>query len=174
MLGYIAKRFLNFVVLVLIASTMGYLLASVALNPRGNYEAANPPIPKESIDAVLNRGNVNDEVPLATRYVKWAGNVLQGDFGEDLDQNRVSEEFSRRVWVSLRLLMLGTLLGATIGVIVGVVSAVRQYELFDRSSSLFAYFILSTPVFLLAILLKFLGIKFNDAIGSTFFFTQGE
>ena len=72
MLGYIAKRFLNFVVLVLIASTMGYVLASVALNPRGNYEAANPPIPKESIDAVLNRGNVNDEVPLVTRYVKWA------------------------------------------------------------------------------------------------------
>jgi peptide/nickel transport system permease protein len=106
--------------------------------------------------------------------VKWAGNVLQGDFGEDLDQNRVNEEFSRRVWVSLRLLMLGTLLGATIGVIVGVVSAVRQYEFFDRSTSLFAYFILSTPVFLLAILLKFLGIKFNDAIGSTFFFTQGE
>ena len=106
--------------------------------------------------------------------MKWAGNVLQGDFGEDLDQNRVNEEFSRRVWVSLRLLMLGTLLGATIGVIVGVVSAVRQYEFFDRSTSLFAYFILSTPVFLLAILLKFVGIKFNDAIGSTFFFTQGE
>ncbi|MFM7772278.1 MAG: ABC transporter permease [Acidimicrobiaceae bacterium] len=174
MLGYIARRFLNFVLLVLIASSLGYFLASVALNPRGNYEAANPPIPKESIDAVLNRGNVNDEVPFTTRYVKWAGNVLQGDFGEDLDQNRVNEEFSRRVWVSLRLLMLGTFLGATIGVIVGVVSAVRQYEFFDRSTSLFAYFILSTPVFLLAILLKFLGIKFNDAIGWTFFFTQGE
>ncbi|MFM9172385.1 MAG: ABC transporter permease [Acidimicrobiaceae bacterium] len=174
MLGYIARRFLNFVLLVLIASSLGYFLASVALNPRGNYEAANPPIPKESIDAVLNRGNVNDEVPFTTRYVKWAGNVLQGDFGEDLDQNRVNEEFSRRVWVSLRLLMLGTFLGATIGVIVGVVSAVRQYEFFDRSTSLFAYFILSTPVFLLAILLKFVGIKFNDAIGWTFFFTQGE
>jgi len=174
MLGFIIKRFINFVLMVLIASSMGYFLASVALNPRGNYEAANPPIPKESIDAVLNRANVNDEVPFTTRYVKWAGNVLQGDFGEDLDQNRVNEEFSRRVWVSLRLLMLGTLLGATIGVIVGVVSAVRQYELFDRSTSLFAYFILSTPVFLLAILLKFVGIKFNDAIGSTIFFTQGE
>ncbi|MFM8779040.1 MAG: ABC transporter permease [Acidimicrobiaceae bacterium] len=174
MLGYIARRFLNFVLFVLIASSLGYFLASVALNPRGNYEAANPPIPKESIDAVLNRGNVNDEVPFTTRYVKWAGNVLQGDFGEDLDQNRVNEEFSRRVWVSLRLLMLGTFLGATIGVIVGVVSAVRQYEFFDRSTSLFAYFILSTPVFLLAILLKFVGIKFNDAIGWTFFFTQGE
>ena len=174
MAGYIAKRFLNFVLMVLIASSLGYFLASTALNPRGNYEASNPPIPKESIDAVLNRANVNDEVPFTTRYVKWAGNVLQGDFGEDLDQNRVNEEFSRRVWVSLRLLLLGSLLGATIGVVLGVISAVRQYDLFDRGTSLFAYFILSTPVFLLAVLLKFFGIKFNDLIGSTFFFTQGE
>ncbi|MFM7820909.1 MAG: ABC transporter permease, partial [Actinomycetota bacterium] len=157
-----------------IAATFGYFLASIALNPRGNFEAANPPIPKESIDAILNRANVNNEVPFIDRYVKWAGNVVQGDFGEDLEQNQVNEEFTRRIWVSLRLLLIGTVIGATIGVIVGVVSAVRQYQFFDRSTSLFAYFILSTPVFLLAILLKFFGIKFNDAIGSTFFFTQGE
>jgi len=174
MIGFVVRRFLNFVVMVMIAATFGYFLASIALNPRGNFEAANPPIPKESIDAILNRANVNNEVPFIDRYVKWAGNVVQGDFGEDLEQNQVNEEFTRRIWVSLRLLMIGTVIGATIGVIVGVVSAVRQYQFFDRSTSLFAYFILSTPVFLLAILLKFFGIKFNDAIGSTFFFTQGE
>ncbi|MBM3742396.1 MAG: ABC transporter permease [Actinomycetota bacterium] len=174
MIGFVVRRFLNFVVMVMIAATFGYFLASIALNPRGNFEAANPPIPKESIDAILNRANVNNEVPFIDRYVKWAGNVVQGDFGEDLEQNQVNEEFTRRIWVSLRLLLIGTVIGATIGVIVGVVSAVRQYQFFDRSTSLFAYFILSTPVFLLAILLKFFGIKFNDAIGSTFFFTQGE
>ena len=174
MLSYITKRFFHFLIMVIIASSAGYFIASVALNPRGNYEVANPPLPKESIDAVLNRANVNDEVSLTTRYVKWASNVIQGDFGEDLEQNKINEEFSRRVWVSLRLLLLGSILGATIGVIIGVTSAVRQYDLFDRSTSLFAYFILSTPVFLLAVLLKFVGIKFNDSIGTTFFFTQGE
>lgn len=174
MAGFILKRFINFIVMVMIATSCGYLLASVALNPRGNYEAANPPIPKESIDAVLNRANVNDEVPLLDRYVKWAGNVIQGDFGEDLEQNRVSDEISRRIWVSLRLLLIGSILGVVLGVIIGVVSAVRQYKFFDRSFGFLAYFLLSTPVFLLAILLKFFGIKFNDAIGTTVFYTQGE
>ncbi|MHB1090700.1 MAG: ABC transporter permease [Ilumatobacteraceae bacterium] len=174
MAGFIFKRFIHFVVMVIIATTCGYLLASVALNPRGNYDAANPPIPKESIDAVLNRANVNDETPLLDRYVKWAGNVIQGDFGEDLEQNRISEEFGRRVWVSLRLLLIGSIFGAVFGVIAGVISAVRQYKFFDRSFGYFAYFLLATPVFLLAILLKFVGIKFNDAIGTTVFFTQGE
>lgn len=174
MAGFIFKRFIHFVVMVVIATTLGYLLASVALNPRGNYEAANPPIPKESIDAVLNRANVNDEVPLLDRYVKWAGNVIQGDFGEDLEQNKISDELGRRVWVSLRLLLIGSILGATVGVLAGVVSAVRQYKVFDRSVGFFAYFLLATPTFLLAILLKFGGIKFNEAVGTTVFFTQGE
>ncbi|NCZ67644.1 MAG: ABC transporter permease [Acidimicrobiia bacterium] len=58
--------------------------------------------------------------------------------------------------------------------LIGVVSAVRQYKLFDRGFSLASYFLLSTPVFLLAILLKFGGIKFNDWIGTTVFYTQGE
>lgn len=174
MAGFIFKRFIHFVVMVIIATSCGYLLASVALNPRGNYDAANPPIPKESIDAVLNRANVNNEVPLLDRYVKWAGNVIQGDFGEDLEQNRVNDEIGRRVWVSLRLLLIGSFLGATLGVLAGVVSAVRQYKVFDRGFGYLSYFLLATPVFLLAILLKFGGIKFNDAIGTTFFFTQGE
>lgn len=174
MLGYILRRLLNTIVMVIIASTAGYFLASTALFPRGNYEAANPPIPKESIDAVLDRSNVNDETPLLERYGTWASHVVRGDFGLDLDGNRINEEFSRRIWVSLRLLVIGSIIGATIGVLVGVVSAVRQYKFFDRSFSLGAYFLLSTPVFLLAILLKFGGIKFNDWIGTTFFFTQGE
>lgn len=174
MAGFIFKRFIHFLIMVIIATSCGYLLASVALNPRGNYTAAIPPIPKSSIDAVLNRVNVNDEVPLLERYVKWAGNVIQGDFGEDLEQNKVNDEFGRRVWVSLRLLLIGSILGATLGVLAGVVSAVRQYKFFDRSFGFFAYFLLATPVFLLAILLKFIGIKFNDAVGTTVFFTQGE
>ena len=174
MLGYILRRLLNTLFLVFIAASAGYFIASTALYPRGNYEAALEPPPKESIDAVLNRSNVNDEVPILDRYGTWIGQVVRGNFGIDLEGNEINEEFGRRVAVSLRLLIIGSVIGATIGVLVGVVSAVRQYKFFDRSFSLAAYFLLSTPVFLLAILLKFGGIKFNDWIGTTVFYTQGE
>jgi len=174
MLGYILRRLLNTIFLVFVAASAGYLLASVALNPRGNYEASPEPPPKESIDAVLNRSNVNDEVPLVERYGIWLGQLVRGDFGIDLEGNEINEEFARRVSVSLRLLVTGALIGAIIGVLIGVVSAVRQYKFFDRGFGFLSYFLLSTPVFLLAILLKFGGIKFNDWIGTTFFYTQGE
>jgi len=174
MTGYILKRFLNFVLLVAIASSAGYLLASVALYPRGNFENANPPIPAETIDFYLDAANVNDKDPVVERYLRWFPSVLRGDFGVDLDGRSINNELGRRIFVSLRLLLIGSLLGATIGVLIGVRSAVRQYRAFDRGFGYFSYFILATPVFLLAILLKFSGITINDALGFTLFFTQGE
>ena len=53
MLGYILRRLLNTVVMVLIASTAGYFLASTALFPRGTYEAiqsALAHIPNDDLD----------------------------------------------------------------------------------------------------------------------------
>lgn len=172
--GYILKRFLNFAILVVIASSVGYLLASSALNPRANFENANPPIPIETIDFYLDRANVNDQTPLLERYVTWFSGVIRGDFGLNLDGKPINDEFGIRVFVSLRLLLIGSILGATFGVLIGVRSAVRQYRIFDKSFGFLSYFILATPVFLLAILLKYVGISVNDAIGTTIFYTQGE
>jgi peptide/nickel transport system permease protein len=174
MLGYILKRLANTLVLVIIASTAGYFLASMALSPRSNFELANPPIPAETIDIYLDAANVNDKTPLLERYVNWFPGVLKWDLGVDLDGRSINDEFNRRVWVSLRLLLVGSVLGATIGVLVGVRSAVRQYRPFDRSFGYLSYLLLSTPVFLLAILLKLGAIEFNDAIGTRLLYTQGE
>ena len=41
---YLARRLLNYVVLVFIATSMAYLLAAVSLNPRAHYEATGPEI----------------------------------------------------------------------------------------------------------------------------------
>lgn len=174
MAGYVLKRFLNFLVLVVIASSAGYWLASIALFPRGIFQNANPPVPPETIDFYLNAANVNDKVPIMERYLNWFPSVLRGDFGVDLDGRSINTELGRRIFVSLRLLLIGSVIGATIGVLIGVRSAVRQYRAFDRGFGYFSYFILATPVFLLAILLKFSGITINDALGFTLFFTQGE
>jgi peptide/nickel transport system permease protein len=174
MLGYILKRLANTLLLVIIASTAGYFLASTALSPRSNFELANPPIPAETIDIYLDAANVNDKTPLLERYANWFPGVLRWDLGVDLDGRSINEEFNRRVWVSLRLLLVGSIVGATMGVLIGVRSAVRQYRTFDRSFGYLSYLLLSTPVFLLAILLKLGAIEFNDAIGTTILFTQGE
>jgi peptide/nickel transport system permease protein len=173
-LNYLAKRFLNFLFMVVLASTIGYLLASVAFDPRSNYLGANPPIPESTITAKLNNLGVNPDVPLVNRYVRWAGNVVTGDFGLTIGEQSVNDEISRRIWVSLRLLLIGSVLGSIFGVALGVVSAVRQYGLTDRAASTASFVLLSTPVFLTAILLKYVAIEFNTRIGGTFLYTIGE
>lgn len=174
MVNYLARRVLNFLFMVALASTLGYVLSSLAFDPSSNYQGANPPIPQSTINAKLDNLGVNPERPLIGRYVNWAGGVLSGDFGLTVGEQRVNEELSRRVWVSLRLLVLGSIIGSLAGVALGVVSAVRQYGVTDRAASVLSFSLLSTPVFLLAILLKFGAIDLNNRLGTTFFYTIGE
>jgi peptide/nickel transport system permease protein len=174
LLNYIFKRFLNFILLVVLASTLGYFLAASALNPRSNYEGRNPPIPASSIDSKLDALNMNNNTPVVERYITWVSGVLQGDLGTSLNEKSINSEISRRIWVSLRLLLLGSVIGTVIGVIAGVVSAVRQYKPFDRYFSIASYVFLSAPVFLIALLLKFGAINLNNKLGFTFIYTVGE
>ena len=173
MLGFIIKRFANFLLLVLIATTAGYLLAATALNPRENYLGRNPPIPESTINSILTQVNMNDQDPVLERFATWAGDVVKGDLGKTIYSESVNGEFGNRIWVSFRLLILGSILGAVLGVLFGVFSAVRQYGFFDRSFGISSFVILSTPVFLVAILLKFFAVYINEKLGFTLFYTVG-
>lgn len=173
MLGFIAKRFANFLLLVIIATTAGYLLAASALNPRENFLGRNPPVPVNTINSILTQVNMNDEDPVLQRYGTWVSGVVKGDLGKTIFSESVNEEFKNRIWVSFRLLILGSILGAVFGVLIGVISAVRQYKFFDRTFGYSSYIILSTPVFLIAILLKFFAVFINEKIGFTLFYTVG-
>ncbi len=174
MAQYIAQRFANFLLLVVIASSVGYLLASLTLDPRSNFEGANPPIPESTINSKLDALNMNSNTPVLERYGKWASGIVTGDLGLTLQNTQISDEIQKRIWVSLRLLILGSILGSIIGVLFGVISAVRQYKFFDRSFGIIAYILLSTPVFLSAILIKYGAISINEVIGTTLFYTVGE
>ena len=54
MLKFLLRRFANYLVLVVLATCMGYFLAASALHPRQIYEGRNPPPPEASIDKTLD------------------------------------------------------------------------------------------------------------------------
>ena len=75
----------------------------------------------------------------------------------------------------MKLIVPAVLLSVLIGVGVGVVSAVRQYKPVDHVSTGLAYLFFSTPVFVLALLVKdFLAVDVNKAVGHTVLYTVGE
>ena len=54
---------------------------------------------------------MNDKTPLFDRFGRWAGGLVRGDLGRTVDGQPVNDEIGRRMWVSLRLLLIGAILG---------------------------------------------------------------
>jgi peptide/nickel transport system permease protein len=122
----------------------------------------------------LNDFNLNDKTPIFERYVTWASGILHGDFGKTWNGNSVNEEMGRRMGVSLRLLLIGTLLGSGIGVAVGAYAAVRQYRLSDRVIGVSSFVILAVPVFVIATMLTIIAVNINALVGTPLIEYTGE
>lgn len=174
MLRYLTRRLGYYVLLIAVAGFLSYLLAAKALNPRANFEGHSPRPPASAVDAQLDELNMNDHTPVLERFGTWSSHALTGDFGRTIDDTSVNAEFGRRVGVSLRLLIAGTLIGTVLGVLAGFWGAVRQYRPSDRIVTLLSFLVLSTPMFLLAVLLKLGAIKFNQATGTNVVKFTGE
>jgi peptide/nickel transport system permease protein len=171
---FLLRRLLNSLILVAIATSLAYMLAGLSLNPRAQYEGRSPPPPPAVVDARLTELNINDKTPIFERFGTWASGVVQGDFGRTWEGRSVNDEMQGRIFVSLRLILIGTIVGGILGVLAGAYSAIRQYKAPDHAITLLSFVVLSTPVFVLAVLLEVVAIGFNDAIGAKFFEFNGE
>jgi len=76
--------------------------------------------------------------------------------------------------VSLRLLVIGSIMGTVIGVLVGAWGAVRQYRMSDRVITAVSLLIISTPTFVLAGLLILAALRVNSVLGVQLFEYTGE
>lgn len=172
MTGFLLRRALNYVVLLLLASFLTFSLASLTFRPLDSLEQRNPRPPQSVIDAKAEELHLNDPIP--QRYLTWVRGVTHGDFGTTLSGQPVSEELPRRVGVSLRLLIIGSIVGTVLGVLIGAAGAIRQYRFSDYFTTIVSLLILSTPVFLLATVLKYGALEINSLTGQQIFLYTGE
>lgn len=108
------------------------------------------------------------------RYGTWVSGVVQGDFGKMWDGGSVNKQMGQRMGVSLRLLLVGTLVGCGVGVLVGAYSAVRQYSLADRSVGVASFIIMAVPAFVLATVLAMAATGINNLVGTPLIEFTGE
>ncbi len=172
MIRFLLRRFVNYVVLLLLASFLAFCLASWTFHPLDSLIQRHPTPPAEVINAKKVQLGLDKPIPI--RYAKWASGVVTGDFGKTVTGHPVSDELGRRILVSLRLVVTGSVLGAVIGVIVGAWSAVRQYRLSDRVITVLSLLVLSIPSFVLAGLLILGGLRINMLTGLRIFQYTGE
>src|SRR5919109_4072644 len=166
---FLLRRLANYVILIVIATSGAYALASVSLKPRSNFEGRNPPPPERVVDQQLDELNLNDKTPVLTRYTTWVKGLAHGDFGKTWDGNSVNEELARRIGVTLRLLLIAMIIGGILGVLAGAWGAIRQYRVSDHAVTMMSFVILSIPVFVLAVVLEIIAVGFNNAVGAKVF-----
>ncbi|MEU4280936.1 ABC transporter permease [Nocardiopsis dassonvillei] len=171
---FLARRLLNYVVLIFLATSFAYLLAATNLYPRGYFEQMQPPPTPEAVNAQLDALNLNDQAPLAERYVIWLGGVVQGDFGKTIQGGDVTPQIWLKAGVTLRLITVATILGSVIGIAVGAYAAVRQYRRFDKASTAVAFFVLSVPTVVIALSVQVGATAVNDVLGFQLLRFSGE
>ncbi|HKH52390.1 MAG TPA: ABC transporter permease [Mycobacterium sp.] len=172
MTRFLARRLLNYVVLLALASFLTFSLTSFAFKPLDSLLQRNPRPPQSTIDAKSAELNLDKPIPI--RYVDWASGAVRGDFGTTVGGQPVSDELGRRVGVSLRLVIIGSVMGTVIGVIVGAWGAIRQYRLSDRVITLLSLLVISTPTFVIANLLILAALRVNSVLGVQLFEYTGE
>ena len=175
MLRYVLRRMANYVVLLVLAVTGVYFLAASSLNARSVYAQRQPPVNPEVLDNMLYRWNLNDKTPIVERYWIWLkGVVLHWDWGVTPLGASVNVDVATKMWVSLRLILIGTLAGVVVGVLIGAWTATRQYKISDRVVTALSLVIICTPAFVLGLASQILAIHINRWTGTSFFQFVGE
>ena len=154
MLGFIARRFLYLLPVLVAVSLLTFLIASLLPGDLAYVILGDQATP-EKVEAL--RHDMGLDQPIWWRYISWLGHVLEGDFGRSFRTGQtVWQAVSERLPVSLELMFLAEILGLAIGVPLAIACAVRSGSAFDRFMTGSAFGMLSVPTFLSAILLIYL------------------
>ncbi|GAB4538875.1 MAG: ABC transporter permease [Anaerolineae bacterium] len=146
MFQYLVRRVLQIIPLLLLTSVIIFLL--VRLAPGGPLAAAerNPNVTPEQL--ALLRHKYGLDQPLYVQYVKWVGQLLQGNLGESIKMHRpVGELIMERLPNTLLLVGLSFLVTTMIAIPVGVYSAIKQYSIGDYIITTLTFIGQSIPIY---------------------------
>ncbi|GAB3569894.1 ABC transporter permease [Spelaeicoccus albus] len=175
MISFIVRRFINYLILTFLATIGAYSLSSMLMDPRERYLNRNPPLSKESINAIMDAHGTNPNTPVLERIGHWLHELfLHGSLGDTIHNDAVMHEMLLRSSISLRLLIVGSILGALVGVILGVWGAVKQYKASDQTVSYISFVVIAAPTFVVGAVLMILATKFNNLIGVQLINFSGE
>jgi peptide/nickel transport system permease protein len=154
MLGFVARRLLYLVPVLVAVSLLTFLIASLLPGDLAYVILGDQATP-DKVAAL--RHDMGLDQPIWWRYLGWLGHVLEGDFGRSFRTGQtVLQAVAERLPVSFELMLLAELAALAIGIPLAIACAVRAGSAFDRFMTGSAFGMLSVPAFLAAILLIYL------------------
>jgi peptide/nickel transport system permease protein len=137
---FLAKRFLQAVLLVVFVSSAALLLVRLAPGDHLSSFDTDPAV------VAAERHRLGLDRPFAVQYVEWLGRAVRLDFGESLKYRRpvtflVTERAGNTILLGTSALVLATLIGLPLGVITGS----RRAGAFATIARALSVLVLSVP-----------------------------
>jgi peptide/nickel transport system permease protein len=121
-------------------------------------------------EANLMRSQYGLDQPMPIQYMKWMGQVLQGNYGVSLDyQLPVQQVIGDRIWLTMFVAIVAIIFTWVIALPIGIYSAVNRYSPGDVLFTFIGFIGLAVPSFLLALVLMYVSVVvFGASVGGLF------
>lgn len=151
-LGFIVHSLLRMISLLLAVTLITFTLISYSpFDPVTAYVGADATVSEAQKENIAEHWGFNDPGPV--RYLKWMGNLLQGEMGTSVIFHKpVSEVLAERFSASMMLMGTAWVLSGVLGFTLGVVSGFYRQRWPDRLINAIALALASAPIFWLALL----------------------
>ena len=151
MTQYILRRLIQSVFIVWGCATLVFfMLRMVPGDPV--VQMLGPEYTPEAAEALRRKMGLDE--PIYVQYVKWFGNLLQGDLGSSIASSQtVTEIIKTGLPKTLSLALVSFVIALTIALPTGIIAALRRNTWTDYAASLTAFVGVSMPSFWFGIIL---------------------
>lgn len=151
---YILKRFVSLILVLFVVSVM--IFALVHLTPG---DPARIMLGEKATEAEVERlrelMGLND--PILLQYFKWVGGLFVGDFGESFFiAEPMTQIIGEHMSATISVTIFSLIIAVIVAIPLGIVAAKKRATAIDQSITVFSLLGISTPGFLVAMLLMML------------------
>jgi peptide/nickel transport system permease protein len=159
----IATRLLRLVVVLFLVTLATFLMIELLPGDPGTALLGENATP-EQIERVNQELGLDQ--PLIRRYLDWLGDTVSGDLGQSFipPNAEVSDMIRTRMPVTLQLVLMSTVMALLVSIPLALATAYRAGGRLDRVASSMAFAAISTPAFLVALLLVFFAVFHPDLV----------
>jgi peptide/nickel transport system permease protein len=149
---YVLRRTLSSLIMVIVVSTITFLLIRVVPGDPALLIIGEEQATPEKL--ALVRQNLGLDRPLLEQYAGFLAGALHGDLGRSLVSGRpVGRDLAVRIPRTMQLIAIAVILACAAGIPLGILAARRQNTATDLAASVVALLGVSTPAFVVGTLL---------------------
>lgn len=171
MLTYVIRRLLYSIPVLIATSFIIFTFVTISGDPLSQVRQI-PRVSQSTIDSIVRDKHLDQ--PIIVQYGYWVNDAFTNNFGTTLlGDAPILPDIKRVMWNTMQLIFAAVGLAIVVAIVVGVISAVKQYSVFDHTSTSLSFLGFATPVFWLALILQVIFTNIFLSTGVRIFYTGG-